>query len=67
MADQDEPSYAEALAELEAILASLEHTDLDVDLLGTKVARAARLIRRCRDRISAARLEVEQVVVEFDE
>jgi exodeoxyribonuclease VII small subunit len=61
------PGYAEALAELEAILVSLESADLDVDVLGAKVARAAELIRHCRTRIGAARLEVEQVVAEFED
>lgn len=65
--DDDGPGYAESLAELESILASLEHADLDVDVLGARVARAAELIRRCRARIGAARLQVEQVVTEFDE
>jgi exodeoxyribonuclease VII small subunit len=65
--DSTGPGYAEALAELEAILVSLENADLDVDVLGTKVARAAELIRHCRTRIGAARLEVEQVVAEFED
>jgi len=65
--DDSGPGYAEALAELEAILLSLEDADLDVDVLGAKVARAAELIRHCRTRIGAARLEVEQVVAEFDD
>ena len=64
---QDGPGYAAALTELEAILVSLESADLDVDVLGAKVARAAELIRLCRNRIGAARLEVEQVVAEFED
>ena len=36
--------YAEALAELEAILTDLERTDVDVDVLATQVTRAAELI-----------------------
>ncbi len=47
----DAPGYAAAMAELERILVDLERADLDVDQLGTKVARAAELIRACRDRI----------------
>ena len=65
--DDDGPGYAEALAELEAILAELDGADLDVDVLGARVRRAAELIRRCRARITDARLEVEKVVAEFDE
>ena len=36
--------YAEALAELEEILAALERSDVDVDVLAEKVQRAAALI-----------------------
>ncbi|MEJ7584380.1 MAG: exodeoxyribonuclease VII small subunit [Acidimicrobiales bacterium] len=58
--------YPEAMAELEAIVAGLERDDLDVDELGTKVARAAELIRWCRARVHHARMEVEQIVVDLD-
>ncbi|MBK9179719.1 MAG: exodeoxyribonuclease VII small subunit [Acidimicrobiales bacterium] len=63
----DEPGYADALAELEAILAGLERDDADVDLLASRVRRAAELIRICRARIADARLEVEQIVVGLDD
>ncbi len=61
-----EPTYAEALAELESILAKLEADDLDVDALAERVARAAELIKLCRDRIGATRLEVERVVTDLE-
>ncbi len=54
--------YAEALAELEAILAELDGETIDVDLLATKVQRAAELIETCRARIESARMEVTRVV-----
>lgn len=57
--------YAAALAELETILAELERTDVDVDVLATQVSRAAELIGFCRDRIGNARLQIEQVVAEL--
>jgi exodeoxyribonuclease VII small subunit len=57
--------YAEALAELEEILAALERSDVDVDVLATKVQRAATLISFCRDRIGRARLQIEQVVADL--
>jgi exodeoxyribonuclease VII small subunit len=57
--------YAAALAELEAILAELERADVDVDVLGAQVKRAAELIAFCRDRISNARLHVEQIVADL--
>ena len=54
--------YAEALAELESILDALEDESTDVDLLTTRVARAAELISICRDRIGAVQMEVERIV-----
>jgi len=62
----DELNYSEALAEIETILKSLESDSVDVDVLATKVQRAAALISLCRGKISAARLHVEQVVGEID-
>jgi exodeoxyribonuclease VII small subunit len=61
------PSYVEAMAELEAILRELESDDVDVDVLGVRVARAAELIRLCRDRLGAARVEIEQVLSDLDD
>jgi exodeoxyribonuclease VII small subunit len=59
--------YAAALAELEQILGELERADVDVDRLAAQVARAAELIGFCRDRISSARLSIEQVVTGLDD
>jgi exodeoxyribonuclease VII small subunit len=58
--------YAQALAELESILADLERSDVDVDVLAAKVQRASALIAFCRDRIGNARLQIEQVVATLD-
>lgn len=57
--------YADALAELEAILGRLERADVDVDVLATEVQRAAGLIAVCRDRIGNARLQIDQVVADL--
>ncbi|HJP16802.1 MAG TPA: exodeoxyribonuclease VII small subunit [Acidimicrobiales bacterium] len=54
--------YEDALAELQTILNALEEESVDVDLLASQVARADELIRHCRDRIDAARLQVDRVV-----
>jgi exodeoxyribonuclease VII small subunit len=61
-----EIGYAEALAELEAILDELDGDEVDVDVLGSRVRRAAELLRLCRDRIASARFDVEQVVAELE-
>lgn len=66
MSDSEEVGYADAMAELEAILEDLEDDDLDVDVLATKVERASTLIQVCRDRIGAARVQVERVVASLE-
>jgi exodeoxyribonuclease VII small subunit len=63
----DELGYANALSELEDILEQLEDDDIDVDVLSSKVERAAALIRLCRGRIRNAQLSVEEIVAELDD
>lgn len=62
----DPDGYAEALAELDTLLLELDDDEIDVDLLATKVARAAQLIEFCRARIHHAQLEVATIVAELD-
>ena len=58
--------YAAAQRELEDLLADLEDDALDVDLLAAKVARASELIRFCRARIAAARVQVDRIVADLE-
>ncbi len=62
----DSIGYAEAIAELGAILDELERDDLDVDVLGERVRRASELIKLCRDRISHARADVDRIVADLE-
>jgi exodeoxyribonuclease VII small subunit len=62
----DEIGYADALGELDAILRELEGSDVDVDRLADRVARAADLIALCRDRIGSARLRIDEVIADLD-
>ena len=64
--DKGQIGYAEALAELEEILGGLEEEDVDVDTLAEQVRRAAELIELCRERLSAAKLRIEEVVANAD-
>jgi exodeoxyribonuclease VII small subunit len=59
-------SYADAMEELEVILADLERDDVDIDHLAEQVARAAALIELCRGRIESARLDVTRIVEGLD-
>lgn len=62
----DEVRWADAIGELETILARLEDDALDVDVLAAQVARAAELIGLCRDRIASTKFEVERIVGDLD-
>ena len=62
----DDIRWADAIAELEAILAKLDDDALDVDVLAAQVARASELIGLCRDRIANTKLEVERIVGDLD-
>jgi exodeoxyribonuclease VII small subunit len=64
--DPGQPGYAEALTELDSILRELESSDVDVDRLADRVARAAELIGLCRDRISTARIRIDEVIADLD-
>lgn len=62
----DGMGYAEAVDELEQILAELESDDVDVDRLADRVKRAADLIELCRGRLDEARVEVTRIVADLD-
>jgi exodeoxyribonuclease VII small subunit len=66
--DQDtNPGYAAAMTELAEILEQIEGDEVDVDALSVLVTRAVELIRFCRTRIDATRMEVETVIAALDE
>jgi exodeoxyribonuclease VII small subunit len=62
----DSTGYAQALDELDQILRELESTDVDVDRLADRVARASELIAVCRQRISTAKLRIDEVIADLD-
>ena len=69
MAEHDDnatPGYAAALDELDAILRELEGSDVDVDHLAERVARAAELITVCREKITNAQVKIEEVTAGLD-
>ena len=61
-----ELGYADALRELEAIVAELEGEAVDVDHLSNRVRRAAELVEVLRGRIGTARMEVSRVLADLD-
>ncbi len=65
-ADATEPgtelSYEAAIAELERIVTDLQNDEVGVDELAARVARGARLVELCRERLQRAELAVDEVV-----
>lgn len=55
-------TYAEAMAELEVILARLRSDELSVDDLAKSVARATELIAECRAILTTTEEEFEKLV-----
>jgi exodeoxyribonuclease VII small subunit len=63
----DDLGYAEAMADLDAILDELEGDHLDVDVLAERVRRASELIKLCRTRIARAQEDVDRIVTDLEE
>jgi exodeoxyribonuclease VII small subunit len=59
--DDNNTGYEDAVTELEEILDALSDDDINVDELAERVKRATELVKVCRERIAAARLEVKEI------
>lgn len=59
-------TYAEAVAEIEEILARMEDSELDIDRLGAYVERATTLIALCKEKLLKAQTQVEMVMTQED-
>ena len=59
-------TYAEAMAEIEAILAKMNEANPDIDALAGQVRRAGDLSRFCRGRLRKAEEAVADAVGEED-
>ncbi len=60
------PSYGEAAARLEEILAKLEEGQVDIDELSGLVREAAELVALCRNKIHAAEVQVQTITEQLD-
>jgi len=58
----NEPGFAAAISELEAILRRIEAEETDIDTLAEELGRAAQLLELCRAKIRKAEIEVTQIV-----
>ncbi len=64
--DAEFGGYAESMVELESILASLEHDDIDIDALASQVERASRLIAHCEGRLRATELSLQTILAQHE-
>lgn len=62
-----ELKYAEALAEVEKILAGFDSEQYDIDTLASEVKRATELIRLCKERLHRVEADVAKVLEENQE
>ena len=63
---QEAPSYGEAAARLEEILARIEEGQVDIDELSGLVREAAELVALCRDKIHAAEVQVQAITEQLE-
>ena len=59
--DKKELTYAEAMAEIEAILAKFRNEEMSVDARAAEVKRATTLITFCRKRLLKAEADVKKI------
>ncbi|GAB4538216.1 MAG: exodeoxyribonuclease VII small subunit [Thermodesulfovibrionia bacterium] len=62
-----QPSYREAIEELESIVQEIEGEGVDIDVLTEKVKRATFLIKLCKKRLRETDNEVKKILKEFEE
>ncbi len=63
----EELSFSAAMEELERILQGIEDEEIDIDVLGRELERAAELLELCRAKIRRAETEVSQIVQGLEE
>jgi exodeoxyribonuclease VII small subunit len=63
---KNDPSYGEAAARLDEILAKIEEGEVDVDQLSGLVGEAAGLVTLCRDKIQAAQMKVRAITEQLE-
>lgn len=57
-----DPTYNEAITEIEEILQTIESGDLDVDELTDKVKRVAYLLETCKKKLRTTESEIQKVM-----
>jgi exodeoxyribonuclease VII small subunit len=58
-----EPSYKDAINEIESIVEEIENETVDIDVLAEKVKRATYLIKYCKGKLKKTDAEIKKVQV----
>jgi exodeoxyribonuclease VII small subunit len=62
-----DPTYNEAILEIEEILQKIESGELDVDELTDKVKRVAYLLETCKKKLKSTENEIQKVIDGLEE
>ncbi|HEX8947465.1 MAG TPA: exodeoxyribonuclease VII small subunit [Dissulfurispiraceae bacterium] len=66
MSKAKQPTYSQALSELEQLIGEIEAEEVDVDDLTEKVKRAASLIKFCQTRLRNTEEDVKKALAEME-
>ena len=64
---EEKITYEEAFRELKEIVNEIEEGDISVDELSTKVKRASKLIKICKDKLTSTEEDVNKILKELQE
>ena len=64
---EEKITYEEAFKELKEIVNEIEEGDISVDELSTKVKRASKLIKICKDKLTSTEEDVNKILKELQE
>lgn len=59
---KEEMKYEEAMAEIESIVRQMENNTLSIDTLGEQLARAQKLIKLCKDKLTKTDKEIKKIL-----
>lgn len=63
---EKEITYKEAIEQLRRIVAEIDNSELDVDVLSERVKEATRLIKLCKEKLYKTDEEVKKVLEELE-
>ncbi len=61
------PSYSEAIGQIESILQQVENGELDVDQLAEKIKLASELLKVCKKKLFDTEKEIENILKDIEE